>query len=184
MARSKGVRRLSRGKGFVQRNEHFWTTMLEDPAAGTIGVNVLRFSPIVGPSDWVVRAGFTTATMVRIRGHISVISNGNAGAAGGQNVAFAIIVADADDASTFNPMTLISYQEHRVLWTRTWQSFQWGAVGVVNGHEENFEVDVKVRAKLKPDDYVYLVTFNMPTPLGTDDTLRLHCIMRALIVVK
>jgi len=180
MARSKGVRRVRRG--FVQRNEHFWTSIIEN--ATDIAPNVLRFTPIVGPTDWVVRAGAATATLVRIRGHISVALDISA-APGGCSLTFAVIVVDADDAVNFNPMTLVSLNENQVLWTRTKQLLYFG--DIANGAqvpEENFVLDVKVRRKLRPDDYVYLVTFNGVTPLAADRNVRLHCVARGLVVVK
>jgi len=170
-------------RGFVQRNEHFWATVLENDTA--IASNVLRFSPIVAPTDWVVRAGAATATLVRIRGHIDVVADTGATIGGGANVAFAVIVVDGDDASTFNPWTLISYQEHDVLWTRTSSvqnvSDDTGTSSLAN---VNFAVDIKAKRKLKADDFVYLVTFNAVTAVAGDRGIRMSAIMRDLVVVK
>lgn len=183
MARSKAMRRVRR-KGFVQRNEHFWSTVLEDQAAGTIASNVIRFSPVVAPTDWVVRAGFTTANLIRIRGHVSVVALTST--PGGCALSYAVIVADGDDASTFNPMTISSYLDHRVVWTRTRHLFQIGDAvnGPVGLQEDNFVVDIKAKAKLKPDDFVYFVTYNQATAIGADVAIRMHAILRALVVVK
>jgi len=184
MARSKKLSRVRR-KGFVQRNEHFWTSVIEDEAV--IGSGVLRFSGIVAPTDWVTRAGYTTANLVRIRGHWDVRTHnvGTPGTAGGNSVVYAIIVVDADDAVNFNPKTLASLNENRVLWTRCKNIFQFGAAA--NGNEacgDNFEIDVKAQAKLRPDDFVYMVTYNDGSLIGGDNSLLISGILRALVVVK
>jgi len=170
-------------KGFVQRNEHFWAAVIENDVQ--VGSNVLRFTPIVSPTDWVVRAGQATATLVRIRGHVDV-ALGTSGPAGGAVVAYAVIVVDADDAANFNPFTLASYLNHDVLWTRVKSLFQFGAStdGPILQPNDNFAVDIKVRRKLKPDDYVYLVTFCAVNGTGSDEDVRLTAILRGLIVVK
>jgi len=184
MARRKTMRRMRRG--FVQRNEHFWTSILENSVS--IGSNVLRYTPIVGPSDWVVRAGAATANLVRIRGHwdVRTANAGEPGGTGGSTLAYAIIVVDADDAVNFNPFTLSSLNENQVLWTRVYQAFQYGLAsdGPVPATGDNFAIDVKVQRKLRPDDYVYMVTFNAPTSLGFDNSAVIAGIIRALIVVK
>jgi len=177
------MRRRGMRKGFVQRNEHFWAAIIENDTQ--VGSNVLRFSPIVSPTDWVVRAGQTTATLVRIRGHVNCGLN-NGGNPGGAILGYAVIVVDADDAVNFNPFTLASYLNHDVLWTRTASLGQYGTAteGCLQA-TDNFSLDIKVRRKLKPDDFVYLVTFCAPTvTFATDEDIRLTAILRGLVVVK
>jgi len=179
------VRRVRR-KSWVSRNEHFWSAVIENQTV--IASNIIRFSPIVAPTDWVVRAGQSTANLVRIRGHWSVTSVWGAtpGEPGGSSVFYAIIVVDADDAANFNPGALVAYQEHRVLWTRTANLVQFGfaSAGPIVAPSDSFAVDVKVQAKLKPDDYVYMVTANFVTPLAGDNSLNITGILRGLVVVK
>lgn len=178
------MRKTRRRGNPVSRQEHFWTSVVEDQTQ--VLSAILRFTPIVGPTDWVVRAGYAAGTTLhRIRGHCSVILN-NAGA-GGAAVSYAIIVADADDAAGFNPNSMTSLNEYRVLWTRTKQFFtstDLGGSSTWNHNEDNFEVDVKVKAKLRPDDYVYMVTFCNATAIGADEDVRLLYLLRGLLVVK
>jgi len=177
------MRRRGMRKGFVQRNEHFWSAVIENDQQ--IGSNVIRFTPIVAPTDWVVRAGQSTATLVRIRGHVDVGLGSNA-LAGGANIAYAVIVVDADDAANFSPYTLISYTNHDVLWTRVKSLVQFGPADTapIAQVSDNFALDIKVRRKLKPDDNVYLVTGCFVTSQTADEDVRLSCIIRGLIVVK
>jgi len=182
MARFKALPRLRR-KSFVSRNEHFWSTVLENDVG--VANNVLRFTPIVSPTDWVVRAGMATATLVRIRGHVDVRCDTSATPAGGFNLYYSVIVVDADDAVNFNPMTSQSYIDHDVLWTRCFSIVNASdSSGSFSQEHDNFALDIKVRRKLKPDDYVYLVTFCAPTGIAGDRGMRLACIVRGLIVVK
>jgi len=181
MARFKRLPRLR--KGFVSRNEHFWTAVFEADVG--VASNVLRFTPIVAPTDWVVRAGAATATLVRIRGHVDVRCDTSATPAGGLNLWTNVIAVDADDASTFNPQTSVSYTEHDILFTRV--------DSIVNAsdssrsftqHSISFPVDIKVRRKLKAGDFVYLVTFCAVTGIAGDRGMRLNAVLRGLVVVK
>jgi len=152
MARFKKLPRL-RGKSFVSRNEHFWSTVLENDVG--VANNVLRFTPIVSPTDWVVRAGMATATLVRIRGHVDVRCDTLATPAGGFNLYYSVIVVDADDAVNFNPMTSQSYIDHDVLWTRCFSIVNASdSSGSFSQEHDNFALDIKVRRKLKPDDFL------------------------------
>jgi len=168
-----------RRTNWVSRQEHFWSVVADGTALAN---NVIRFDSIVAPTDWVVRAGFATCTMVRIRGHVSMAwGDPNAG---GSLVRAAIIVADADDA-TFNPAAVASYEEGDVLWTRTdilgFLSDDSGsaAISVVS-----YEVDVKVKRKLKRDDHVYFVFGNSTLhTFGTGEIVP-NVVLRALLVPK
>jgi len=177
------ARRSNRGrprKNWVSRQEHFWTVVQDRTVVAN---NVIRFNPIVAPTDWVVRAGFSTCTMVRIRGHVSYAWQD--ATAGGSSIQSAIIVVDADDAVNFNPAALLSYEEFDVLWTRTdILGLQTDATGATALSTVSFEVDVKVKRKLKHDDYVYYVFGNNTlTGFGTGDIIP-NMTLRSLLVPK
>jgi len=179
MAARRMVRR-GRRRNWVSRQEHFWATAFEN---ASIANNVIRFTPIVAPTDWIVRVGNAQANLVRIHGSVHVRPNyaGSVGARN-QNLMFAVIKVDADDAASFNPATSVSYINHDVLWTHQ------GGIHTLNesgARLDNFHVDfdIKAQRKLRSDDYVYLVMYNLQgTTVG--EAVHYMAITRALLVVK
>jgi len=155
--------------------------MFEDTS---IGSEVIRFSPIVAPTDWKVRAGNAQANLVRIHGSVSLCANTAGGlAAFNSKLIFAVIKVDADDASTFNPLTSISYIEHDVLWTHVRGYRELNESGRTTMPDVHFTFDIKAQRKLRSDDFVYLVFYNHQ---GTTVTgaMSYSVLTRALIVTK
>lgn len=180
---SRGRRGFGRGgrrKNWVSRQEHFWTSVRDTVVLGT---NVVRFNPIVAPTDWLVRTGYSTCTLVRIRGHVAI---GHSSALPGfSRVASAVIVVDADDAANFNPEAVNSYNEHDVLWTRTdFYQCPSSGTGVAWIPGLNFEIDIPVKRKLKSDDFVYFVWGNIQYAGLAAITLAPNITLRALLVPK
>jgi len=98
---------------------------------------------------------------------------------------FAVIVVDADDAAGFNPAAAISHEEYDVLWTRTEAlGFLSDGSGSSIAPGCSFPIDIKVKRKLKRDDFVYFVFAN--NTLGGYGTGEItpNLTARALLVPK
>jgi len=98
---------------------------------------------------------------------------------------FAVIVVDADDADGFNPAAALSYEEYDVLWTRTeCIAFLSSGAGSAEAPVCSFPIDIKVKRKLKRDDFVYFVFANNTLGgYGTGD-ITPNLTARALLVPK
>jgi len=116
--------------------------------------------PLVAPADWAVRDGFGTCTMVRIHASYSILNDGNGGIAGASSIFLSVIVVDSDDA-TFNTLTATSRADTDILWQRTHllQVFSDDSGTAENAWREGV-IDIKVKRKLKADDFVYLTVHN------------------------
>jgi len=147
------ARRSKRGfrKNWISRQEHAWTTLLDST---TVANGIIRFDSLVQPTDWIVRIGYATCTLVRIRGHMSFFPASNTSAVA--SVRAAIVIADEDDAS-FNPVSATEYDEADVLWT--WNGYCAASQDNWRGVPETV-IDVKAKRKIKRNDYVYLVYAN------------------------
>jgi len=154
------TRRRRARRNWVSKQEHFWSRFAENQQ--TIANGVIRFVPIVAPTDWVVRDGFATCTMVRIRCSYAVAidttSGGNVG--GSASMFISVVVVDSDDA-TWNILTAASRAETDILWTKTHLlhnvSDESGTSVIAKAEAD---IDIKVKRKLKADDFVYLTAHN------------------------
>lgn len=159
MAARRSRRSGGRRRNWISRQEHAWTTLLDSTSLAN---GVIRFDSLVQPTDWVVRVGQGTCTLVRIRGHMSFYPATNT--AGQASIRAAIIVADEDDA-TFNPVSATEYDDGDVLWT--WNGYCGASVDNWRLAPET-AIDVKVMRKIRRNDYIYLVYSNSTVgALGT-----------------
>lgn len=158
--RRRGMRR----KSWVSRHEHLWTAAQANQTA-LVSAASLVF-PVVAKADWDVRAGYSTATLVRVRGQIACVQT----AAGAGCVFGYAAVLDEDEALP-DAATAATYIDEDILATYCYPMS--GLPG-----EARIDVDIKVRRKLRLQDRVILVF----RATGVD--FEISGIVRALIVVK
>jgi len=162
-----------RRKSFVQRQEHIWTAVTVNN--GGLSAGITQALPIVTGADWSVRAGYSTATLVRVRGWLCA---NTAASTAGQGAIFGTVqIMDAEDA-TPDVSGAANYIDEDILATFG------GGITMYVGSEGNhqfpyFEIDVKARRKLRIDDTVYAFVRNVGGPPA-----ELSGVLRALIVLK
>jgi len=106
--------------------------------------------------------------MVRIRASYAVSIDTTSGgtAAGSAAVFMSVIVVDSDDA-TWNILTAASRAETDLLWSKVHHlhlvSDESGSSIVPKAEND---IDIKVKRKLKTDDYVYLCCHNATGYVG------------------
>ena len=102
---------------------------------------------IVDPTDWRnSSAGFERATLLRIRGFVSIAAEATLAATSVVNMA--IYVTNDDDVGPGNPSATAFYVEDDVLWSRVLQLPAGHASVVERPPTFNFEVDVKAMRKI------------------------------------
>lgn len=167
-ARRSGGR--GRRRGFVQRNEHFWSGQAVNQAATAIGTT--STVDLVAPVDWVARLGQASAVLVRIRGSFAFTLTG----AGEIGALFAaIMVIDEDEASP-NPSVASTLINEDILWTYC-GGLHAPATGAAR-YPVSVEFDVKAKRKLKVQDEVRLIIRN------EGNSGELSMMSRALVVVR
>ena len=147
MARRVG-RRSSGTRG---PKNNVWTAI---HVTNTQQVSTPVSADVVVPADWTAVAGFERATLLSIRGYISVspdvedISTGS--------IMFLIMVVDQDTANV-DPQLVAPYTEEDILWTWGVQTGGQGAAAIESRPTTNVEINVKSMRKLTNGQEVRLM---------------------------
>lgn len=114
-----------------------------------------QIAQLVIPSDWSLVTGFDRATLVRIRGWLS-IGQVTVGTSADATAAYAAIaLQDGSSADVMNPSVASDYDDYDVLWT--------GGCGVTAGAAAGSyyaaNIDIKAKRRLTTQEEVSLFTF-------------------------
>ncbi len=157
MARKARRASARRGKDLI------WTAVITDDEPISDATEILD---IVQPADWSTVAGRASATLLTIRGMVSLRrTNAVQG-----SIFMYIAVFDKDETSP-SPLVPATYVEEDILWTYCWQ--------YKSGNIEGVQIPVHVKAKrrISSGQDVRLVFVES----GTTNTADLSCILRALV---
>jgi len=166
------ARRSRRGGRAVSRNKNqVWSTVLQDAANITTGTTLS--SNIVEPSDWSVVAGAERATILRVRGWMSITHKELTGAAAGGPVFCYMAIYDEDESS-LNASIPNVYADEDIM--GTW-GHQFPFVDAANG-ANSFDsiIDVKAMRKVTNGMDCRMVISN-----NTSATIQATLVIRALI---
>jgi len=147
----------ARGKPRGPKNQ-LWTVTLLNQAP--VDDSPAIEAGIVEPADWSSVAGFERATLLRVRGWISVVPNAGVVTPG---TAFMMIYkTDADDPVRA-PDVVAEYADEDVMWT---MGVSWGIQAADgNGAAVTVPIDVKAMRKLTVADEI---RFSVVTGAATD----------------
>ena len=136
--------------------------------------SVVTEAVIVDSAEWQgAGTSFQRATLLRIRGWLSVCHDAQDASAG--SFFAAIYVVDAG-VLPISPLNAALYTDEDVIWTGGWQSATFGAGAVETRIPHVFDVDVKSMRKIETSREVRLT---IVSTVGLDG--RFSCLLRGLV---
>ena len=168
MSRRRGFSRAASSRG---PKNNVWTTILAEDV--DIGAGGLSGFNIVQDSDWTASAGSERATILRVRGWLTVHNKTSTGIRGDGAFFLGIFLLDSD-AATPNPSVASTYVDEDTLWTG-------GGMFTITdtnatGHVTDLLPDVKAMRKMRKGQELRIA---VASPGLTN--LRVSFVLRALL---
>ncbi len=151
--------RASRGRGHSRgsrtRDANVWTTLLVED--NTLAPGAAVSFDIVADTDWKPSSGTSRATLMRVRGWLSIINKFSSGSFAGGPVFNYIGVFD-EDVSSPNGSLASTYTDEDILWTDGHHYPFTDSGASVDSYQK--VIDVKAMRKIKNGQEIRIVISN------------------------